>query len=185
LQRYAAPMPPQLCSVGPPVDHDACCAPMGLIDGLDIAANPHSVALALVYALSRVQGKHMTILSLAGRSILIIEDEALIAFDLARAFERAGANVTATSKLHHAHSLLQHNGFCAAVLDHALGDGDTQSICRFLKLRGVPFVTYSGFSGPDLGECSGVYVAKPQPPEVVVEVIADLLRSVAAPSAFE
>ncbi len=75
----------------------------------------------------------MTILSLAGRSILIIEDEALIALDLARAFERAGAEVTTTSTLHHAHLLVKHDGLSAAVVDHALGDGDTQSICKYLK----------------------------------------------------
>lgn len=121
----------------------------------------------------------MTILSLAGRSILIIEGEALIALDLARAFEKAGANVTTTSTLHHAHLLVRHDGLCAAVVDHALGDGDTQSICRYLKQHGVPFVTYSGFGGPDLGDCCGVYVAKPNTPEFVVGVIVDLLRSVA------
>jgi DNA-binding response OmpR family regulator len=148
---------------------------------LDIAANPHSVALPLVSALSSAQGKHMSILSLAGRSILIIEDEALIALDLARAFEEAGANVTATSLLRQARQLVQGVGLSAVVLDHALADGDTQSICRYLKRRGVPFVTYSGFQGPDLGDCCGVYISKPNPPEVVVEAVADLLTSVVPP----
>jgi hypothetical protein len=67
------------------------------------------------------------------------------------------------------------NGLSAAVVDHALADGDTRSICRYLKRRRVPFVTYSGFQNPDLGNCSGVYIAKPNPPEVVVETIAELL----------
>lgn len=123
----------------------------------------------------------MTIPSLAGRSILIIEDEALIALDLAQAFEKEGADVTTTSTLNHAHLLVKYDGLCAAVVDHALGDGDTQSICKYLKHRGVPFVTYSGFSGPDLGDCCGVYVSKPNTPEFVVGVISDLLRSVAPP----
>jgi DNA-binding response OmpR family regulator len=144
---------------------------------LDIAANPIWVALPLVYALSRAQGKHMTLLSLSGRSILIIEDEALIALDLAQAFEKAGAEVTTTSTLHHAHLLVQHDGLSAAVVDHALGDGDTQSICRYLKERDVPFVTYTGFGGPDLdGACCGVYVSKPKPPEYVVSVVEHLLK---------
>jgi DNA-binding response OmpR family regulator len=119
----------------------------------------------------------MTIPSLAGRSILIIEDEAFIALDLARAFERAGADVTTTSTLHHAHLLVKHDGLSAAVVDHALGDGDTQSICKYLKEREVPFVTYTGFGGPDLeGACRGVYVSKPKPPEYVVSVIEHLLK---------
>jgi DNA-binding response OmpR family regulator len=119
----------------------------------------------------------MTIPSLAGRSILIIEDEAFIALDLARAFERAGAEVTTTSTLHHAHLLVKHDGLSAAVVDHALGEGDTQSICKYLKEREVPFVTYTGFGGPDLeGACCGVYVAKPKPPEYIVSVIEHLLK---------
>ena len=125
----------------------------------------------------------MTILSLAERSILIIEDEALIALDLARAFERAGAEVTTTSTLHHAHLLVKHDGLSAVVVDHALGDGDTQSICKYLKEHGVPFVTYSGFGAADLerSECAGVYISKPKTPEFVVAVVADLLKS-GAPS---
>jgi DNA-binding response OmpR family regulator len=121
----------------------------------------------------------MTIPNLAGRSILIIEDEALIALDLAQAFERAGAHITTTSTLHHAHLLVKHDGLSAVVLDHSLSDGDTNEICKYLQDNGVPFVTYSGFGGSDLesGECLGVYISKPKPPEFVVAVVDHLLRS--------
>ena len=121
----------------------------------------------------------MTIPGLAGRSILIIEDEALIALDLAQAFENAGANVTTTSTLHHAHLLVKHDDLSAVVLDHALADGDTQEICKYLKQRGVPFVTYSGFGDVDLesNDCVGVYIAKPRTPEFVVGVVEELLKS--------
>jgi DNA-binding response OmpR family regulator len=118
----------------------------------------------------------MTNPSLAGRSILIIEDEALIAMDLAQAFERAGADVTTTSTLHHAHLLVKHDGLSAAVVDHALGDGDTQEICKYLREHGVPFVTYSGFAGPGLEDSGGVYISKPKPPEYVVAVVEHLLK---------
>jgi DNA-binding NtrC family response regulator len=120
----------------------------------------------------------MTIPSLAGRSILIIEDEALIALDLAQAFERAGAEVTTTSTLHHAHLLVKHDGLSAAVVDHALGDGDTQEICRYLSEHGVPYVVYSGFGAADLeaSACGGVHVSKPKPPDYVVAVVEHLLK---------
>jgi DNA-binding response OmpR family regulator len=118
----------------------------------------------------------MTIPSLAGRSILIIEDEALIALDLAQAFEKAGAEVTTTSTLHHAHLLVKHDGLSAAVVDHALGDDDTQSICKYLREHGVPFVTYSGFDGPDLEDSGGFYISKPKPPEFIVAVVEHLLK---------
>jgi PleD family two-component response regulator len=59
---------------------------------------------------------------LHGRSILIVEDEPLIALDIAQAFEDAGAEIVVTSTLHHALVLVEHDGLSAAVLDHALHD---------------------------------------------------------------
>ena len=58
--------------------------------------------------------------TLHGRSILIVEDEPLIAFDLAQAFENAGAEIVVTYTLHHALVLVEHDGLSAAVLDHPL-----------------------------------------------------------------
>jgi len=44
------------------------------------------------------------------RSILIVEDEPLIALDIAQAFEDAGAEIVVTSTLHHALVLVEHDG---------------------------------------------------------------------------
>jgi DNA-binding response OmpR family regulator len=120
----------------------------------------------------------MTVPSLAGRSILIIEDEALIALDLACAFEVAGADVTSTNTVHHASVLVRHDGLSAAVVDHALPDGDTHDICRCLQERNVPFVVYSGFnSNVVLGGAKAVYISKPNTPELVVAAVEKLLQS--------
>ena len=86
---------------------------------------------------------------LAGRLILIVEDEPLIALDLQSAFERAGAHVITTSALRNAVSLVEEDGLSAAVLDHALGDGNSSHLCERLTQRGIPFVIYSGFSGTE------------------------------------
>ena len=55
--------------------------------------------------------------TLSGRSILIAEDEPLIALDIAEAFKDAGATTVVTATLHHALVLVEHGGLSAAVLD--------------------------------------------------------------------
>jgi len=45
--------------------------------------------------------------------------------------------------------LVEHHGLSAAVLDHALGDGDGSLLCAGLKERDIPFLIYSS------GECKG------------------------------
>jgi CheY-like chemotaxis protein len=82
--------------------------------------------------------------SLDGRSILVVEDEPLIAMDIAQAFEATGAALTTTNTLHHAMILVEHDGLSGAILDHSLGDGDSSLLCTRLKERGIPFMIYSG-----------------------------------------
>ena len=90
---------------------------------------------------------------LAGRSIVIVEDEPNIALDIATAFQNAGAQVTTTTTLDHAKTLVEHDGLAAAVLDHGLGNGNSSSLCERLAERGIPFVIYSGFGTIDEGAC--------------------------------
>ena len=68
--------------------------------------------------------------SLQGASILVVEDEPLIALDIADAFEGTGAQLTTTNSLKHAKVLVEHDGLSAAIIDHALSDGDSTSICE-------------------------------------------------------
>ena len=79
--------------------------------------------------------------SLAGRAILVVEDEALIALDIAQALEAAGAAVTTTNTLKHALILVEHDGLCGAILDHALGDGDSSLLCSRLTERKFRFLS--------------------------------------------
>jgi CheY-like chemotaxis protein len=68
----------------------------------------------------------------------------------------------------------------AAILDHALSDGDTSEICQRMKERNIPFVTYSGYD--DLvGVCrEGVHVNKPASMSVLVATVQGLLAEPAA-----
>ena len=99
--------------------------------------------------------------SLDGRSILIVEDEPLIVMDITQQFEATGAALTTTNTLKHALILVEHDGLSGAIIDHALGDGDSSLLCARLKERGIPFVHYSGID-TIAGPCAGApHVTKP------------------------
>ena len=118
----------------------------------------------------------MELASLKGRSILIVEDEPLIALDIAQAFERVGAVITTSRTLRHALILVENDGLAAAVLDHGLGDGDSSLLCERLKERDIPFVLYTGFSKVE-GVCGdGVLVHKPASSDALVQIVTELLR---------
>jgi CheY-like chemotaxis protein len=127
------------------------------------------------FALCRVIGNFMKGPPLEGRHILIVEDEPLIAFDIAQAFEPTGAVLTTTATLEHARILVQHDNIAAAVLDHALPDGDSSELCKVLTQRGIPFVVYSGY-GPGSDACKEArHLSKPADPELLVTVLQDLI----------
>jgi hypothetical protein len=46
--------------------------------------------------------------------------------DITQAFEGSGAELTTTNTLRHALLLVELDGLSAAILDHALGDGDSK-----------------------------------------------------------
>jgi DNA-binding response OmpR family regulator len=114
---------------------------------------------------------------LEGRSILIVEDEPLIALDIAQAFEGAGAALTTTNTLHHALTLVEQDGLSAAILDHALGDGNNSQLCARLKERGVPFMIYTGYPKVD-GECAeGLHLPKPAAQGELVATMEKLIAT--------
>ncbi len=114
---------------------------------------------------------------LVGRIILVIEDEPLIALDIRQAFEDAGATVVMARTLAAALVEAEDTSISAAIVDHALGDGDSSEICERLKERNVPFVTYSGFANVE-GACAEAdHVNKPASPSVLVATVTGLLAS--------
>src|SRR5688572_33077688 len=82
---------------------------------------------------------------LSGCRILIVEDEAIIAFDLQSILEKAGAVVVGPARtIAAARELAATSEITAAILDVQLGDGAAFSIADTLAGRGVPFAFYSG-----------------------------------------
>jgi DNA-binding response OmpR family regulator len=114
--------------------------------------------------------------TLEGRSILVVEDEPLIALDITQQFEATGAALTTTNTLHHALILAEHDGLSGAILDHALGDGDSSLLCARLKERGIPYIIFSGHAKVE-GPCAGApHIDKPAAPGELVATMEGLIR---------
>ena len=113
---------------------------------------------------------------LAGRYILIVEDEPLIAFQIASALQEAGAEVTITGTLEHALLIAKQDDLSAAIIDHVLRDGHSAILCKTLAERGIPFVMHSGLTAIDAPEChSAPHIPKPANPARIVSTLVTLL----------
>ena len=100
--------------------------------------------------------------ALAGCIILVVEDEPLVALDIAECFERVGATSIIARTLADAMDKTDTPGLTGAVIDHALHDGITTSdVCEKLSQLNVPFIVYSGYNKLDGACAQGKLVQKP------------------------
>lgn len=77
-------------------------------------------------------------------TILLLEDEALIALDLQYALEAAGHEVAALSSNAAANAWLGNHTPSAAIVDLKLRDGDSTALADRLASSQVPMVIYTG-----------------------------------------
>ena len=110
-----------------------------------------------------------------GRSILVVEDELLIAMDIAGALEKAGAHATMTTTVRHALILVEHDGLSGAILDHALSDGDSTALSARLKERRIPYVSYSGYAAVTGADPAAPHIVKPVPMHMLLTALEELL----------
>jgi DNA-binding response OmpR family regulator len=116
---------------------------------------------------------------LAGARILIVEDEAVIAFDLTEALTEAGAAVvgpamTLTTAFRHATD----GELSAALLDVRLGSETVFPVAKALFDRGIPLAFHTG--DPDASTLGSGWpeseiLTKPASREAVVGALAKLL----------
>jgi CheY-like chemotaxis protein len=85
---------------------------------------------------------------LAGRRILVIEDEYFVASDLKRALLAEGAHVVGpTADAARGLALAKDDGIDAAILDVNLEGVDSYPIADALAQRGVPYLFVTGYDG--------------------------------------
>ena len=114
--------------------------------------------------------------TLAGCLLLIVEDEPLVALDIADVFKTAGAKVIIARTLQDAMHQAEMENLTAAVIDHALHDGSTTSeVCAKLKERDIPFIVHSGFSKLEGACADGELVHKPASPAMLLATLQGVL----------
>ena len=90
-------------------------------------------------------GVAMTDTTFQGTRFLILEDEPLIALDIASEIENLGGRIAADVRsVTAAAEALDKIAFDAAVLDFRLSDGTSTAIGEALQSRGTPFVFCTG-----------------------------------------
>ena len=115
---------------------------------------------------------------LLGCSILIVEDEPLIALDLHAAIHAAGAGIIAGTNAKEALRLISRNEISAAVIDVRLGNQDSLEVCQALFHHRVPFLFYTAHADAGLLKAwpQAPVLLKPARNEEIVARIGDLVR---------
>ena len=113
---------------------------------------------------------------LQGRWILVVEDQSLVALDIADSLTKAGATVLSAATLEAGLPLAEHPYLAAAILDFGLRDGDSGVLCARLTERGIPFVVYTGYEEVHESCRAGVLVRKPALPDTLMKTVAHLLE---------
>jgi DNA-binding response OmpR family regulator len=119
---------------------------------------------------------------LSGRSVLVVEDEPLIALAVKELFEADGANVDIAFTPHGALGLLDKTVFSAAILDFGTADNDKEQLCRTLRAYGIPFMYYTGYGDIEVRPSGPPVVVKPASGEILITTIAQLLDLRAQPN---
>jgi DNA-binding response OmpR family regulator len=118
---------------------------------------------------------------LLGKSILILEDEPLIAMDHDVHAEAAGFRVVILSSCADAHDWLRSNTPTVALLDVRLRDGPCSDVATLLRNEGVPFVVCSGSSkeNADPAFRHGLWISKPCIPDELIAALTQAKEKVA------
>ena len=115
--------------------------------------------------------------SLSGCTILVVEDEPLIALDIVDGLKAAGAVVFGAHTVRDGVRFVDHPDLSAAILDFGLSDGDGTALCARLNERRVPFILHTGYTHVHEACRAGVVVPKPATPYQLVSAVEKLLRA--------
>lgn len=117
---------------------------------------------------------------LSGATVLVVEDDVLLAMDLEDTLVGMGAVVVGVCHtLDEAMARADAEDFAVAVLDFSLGSDSVTPLARRLTRRNVPFILHTGMSRSEPGLMEWrdfVIVEKPASPHTLVAAIKSVLR---------
>jgi DNA-binding response OmpR family regulator len=110
---------------------------------------------------------------LDGHTVLVVEEQPLIALDLQRALEGAGAEVVVARNGAEALSRIGQFDFTAGVIDWRPATEDHRVVARALKQRKLRFLFYATNPPEDVTTVRGApSFLKPAHPEEIVKALA-------------
>jgi DNA-binding response OmpR family regulator len=113
---------------------------------------------------------------LTGQTILLVEEQVIVALDLQTALEDAGAKVVAVRDVAEALAHIGKFAFTSAVLDLRPSSDDHRTIARALKRKKIPFLFHATQPPDDVTTVRGAPVfQKPTRPQDIVKAVAALL----------
>jgi DNA-binding NtrC family response regulator len=114
---------------------------------------------------------------LTGCVILVVDEEPLVALDIAQCLQSAGASVQTAHCLADGLCLAEHRDLSAAVLDYRFSDGEGTVLCERLKELNVPFVLHTGYAQIE-GACgSGLMLPKPATRGQLISAVMRILSN--------
>jgi DNA-binding response OmpR family regulator len=114
---------------------------------------------------------------LDGRSVLVVEDESVIALDLKELFEAEGAIVYVAPTPTEALRIADEVVLSAAVLDFGSSRDINALLCRTLRAYGIPFMFYTGYDDLMERTLGAPVVTKPASGLTLIATIAQLVRA--------
>jgi CheY-like chemotaxis protein len=114
--------------------------------------------------------------TLAGRRVLVVEDEAMISALIEMILGEAGCSIVGpVATVQRALEIIESESFDAALLDVHVNGRDVYAVADVLSRRGIPFVLVSGFARRQLPPRYGdrPYVAKPFSPDTILTALDD------------
>jgi DNA-binding response OmpR family regulator len=112
--------------------------------------------------------------------VLVVDDEPLIALDLAMDLEADGFTVVGpAATVKEALGLVDHKGCDVAVLDVNLAGMTAEPVAQALIERGIPFVIVSGYSRDQQASIfhDAILLTKPAEPGAVVAAVREVWSS--------
>jgi CheY-like chemotaxis protein len=114
---------------------------------------------------------------LAGRTILVVEDEPLVSMEIAEALTASGAHAVCATRIADAIQAVELHQISAGVLDINLGREDCSVLCHHLSQRQIPFVFYTGYAAPPDGWADAPVITKPADTTQIVDAVERLCGS--------
>lgn len=131
-------------------------------------------------------GDHLTLTSeayagsLAGKTVLVAEDNVILSMHLSMVLEDAGARVIGPFPfVHEALAAIQAEVPDLAMLDFALAEGDSGPVANRLRELRVPFAFFTGHPADELAPYSddAPVVRKPNSDRTIVGTMSGLLAA--------